>query len=306
MHKNGINQLPGFFCDFLRLFVAKMSLPFFASHSSNPTFGRFLMAFLLLPVISRAASESDLATLNEQGQAAHRQRSLNEASRHYSQLLKLDPPAEPSAKQRELVLRFAPRIHTVAGEFFPLKDVVAIIHPDRPVIGYRLFWEDDLAFPSDNDPCDHEVVWVEYDPANLQVTRVSTYFHGEILAPGPATAEANAAGGRPWIGTEWGFHGSVPWGGVEAAAPVLRRHWERARLGREGPANPLARGWPEKYPGSYEDYLKFTEAVDPRGLLLQKGIIWVSRWPMAALNRYGLRYNVAVKADWPWTVGGKQ
>lgn len=267
--------------------------------------GRWRAFIGLLTAAGLMAAEPDAVALNEQGQAAHRKRRLSEASRHYAALLKLDPPAEPSAQQTELVRRFAPRIHTVAGEFFPLKDVVAVIHPDRPVIGYRLFWEDDLGFPSDNDPCDHEVVWVEFDPASLRVTRVSTYFHGQILSPEPAIAEANAAGGRPWIGTEWGFHGSVPWGGLDAATPILRRHWEQAHRGRPGPANPLARGWPEKFPGSYEDYLRFAEPVDPRVLLDRKGLIWVSRWPMAALNRYSLRYNVAVKADWPWTESAK-
>ena len=272
----------------------------------GPGVGAGLVLFLVLAATTWAAGAADAAALNEQAQAAHRQRRLNEASKLYGQLLQLDPPAEPSARQKELVLRFAPRIHTVAGEFFPLKDVVAIIHPDKPVIGYRLFWEDDLAFPSDGDPCDHEIVWVEYDPTSLQVTRVATYFHGEILAPDAASAEANAAGGRAWIGTEWGFHGSVPWGGLSAAEPTLRKHWERARVGRPGPPNPLARGWPEKYPGSFDDYVKFADPVDPRVLLQQKDIIWVSRWPMAALNRYGLRYNVAVKADWPWTVSEKK
>jgi len=277
-----------------------------AFHTSKAPIGGCLVLFLVLVVAGWAADATDPATLNDQAQAAHRQRRLNEASKLYDQLLKLDTPVEPTAPQKELVLRFAPRIHTVAGEFFPLKDVVAIIHPDKPIIGYRLFWEDDLAFPSDGDPCDHEIIWIEYDPASLQVTRVATYFHGEILTPEKAPAEANSAGGRAWIGTEWGFHGSVPWGGLEAATPTLRKHWERARLGRQGPPNPLARGWPEKYPGSFDDYLKFAEPVDPRVLLQQKDIIWVSRWPMAVLNRYGLRYNVAVKADWPWTVSEKK
>lgn len=268
--------------------------------------GSWLALALLLAVTPCVAADADPTTLNEQAQAAHRQRRLNDANKLYGELLKLDPPAAPTAAQKELVLRFAPRIHTVAGEFFPLKDVVAIVHPEKPVIGYRLFWEDDLAFPSDGDPCDHEIVWIEYDPASLQVTRVSTYFHGEILSPDAAVAEANTAGGRPWIGTEWGFHGSVPWGGQAAAEPTLRKHWERARAGRQGPANPLARGWPEKYAGSFDDYLKFADPVDPRQLLAQRDIIWVSRWPMAALNRYSLRYNVAVKADWPWTVSEKK
>ena len=108
------------------------------------------------------------------------------------------------------------------------------------------------------------------------------------------------------IGLRPGFHGSVPFGGLEVAAPILRQHWAQARQGRQGPADPLARGWPEKYPGSYEDYLKFTEPVDPRVLLEQKAIIWVSRWPMAALNRYSLRYNIGVKPDWPWAGAEKK
>ena len=65
---------------------------------------------------------------------------------------------------------FAPRLVLVRGEFFPLKDIAAILHPEKPIIAYHLFWEDDLGFPSDNDPCDHEVVWIEYDPASLRVT----------------------------------------------------------------------------------------------------------------------------------------
>lgn len=266
---------------------------------------KLLIVGLLLGRVLAATETETPAALNEQALAAHRERSLNAASKLYTRLLKLDPPAVPAAKQAELVRLFAPRLFSVKGEFFPLKDVVAIIHPDRPVIGYHLFWEDDIGFPSDNEPCDHEIVWVEYDPATLRVTKVSTYFHGQILAPPDAVAEANAHEGRPWIGVEWGFHGSLPRGGLEAATPVFRRHWENAQRGRQGSPDPLARGWPEKYAGSFDDYLKFTEPVDPRVLLDQRGLIWVSRWPMAALNRYSLRYNFAVKTEWPWLAPGK-
>ncbi len=265
-----------------------------------------IAAALLLPGLATAARAADTPeTINAQALAAHRERSLNAASRLYTRLLKLDPPAAPTAAQQEMVRRFAPRLFTVAGEFFPLKDVVAIVHPDRPVIGYHLFWEDDIGYPSDNDPCDHEIVWVEYDPATLQVARVATYFHGKILAPADAVAEANAHDGRPWIGVEWGFHGSMPVGGLGAAMPVFRKHWEAARRGREGPPDPLARGWPEKYAGSFDDYLRFAEPVDPRVLLEKNDLVWVSRWPMAALNRYSLRYNVAVKTEWPWDEAGR-
>jgi hypothetical protein len=30
-----------------------------------------------------------------------------------------------------------------------------------------------------------------------------------------------------------------------------------------------------------------------------RALVWVSRWPMAVLNRCAVRYNVAVKHDWP-------
>ncbi len=255
---------------------------------------------LLAAVNLSAADPATPAQLNEQALAAHRARCLNEASRFYGQLLALDRPLEPTARQLELARKFAPRLRNVAGEFFPLQDVVAVLHPDLPVIAYRLLWEDDLAFPSDNDPCDHEIVWIEYDPASETVARVFTYFHGEILSPDGAAAEANAHGGRAWIGVEWGFHGSVPWGGLERAKPTLEKHWQRARGGRDGPPDPLARGWPERFGGSFEEYVDFAVSTDPLHKLDERRLVWVSRWPMAVLNRYALRYNVAVKADWPW------
>jgi hypothetical protein len=257
------------------------------------------LAFVGDTTSTAAAEAAELTALNDQALAAHRQRCLNEASRTYGKLLALDPPGEPSAEQMSLVLKYAPRLQRVAGEFFPLKDIVAIIHPDKPIIAYRLLWEDDIAYPSDNDPCDHEIVWIEFDPAGGQVTRVATYFHGSVLAPAAAVAEANAHDGRAWIGVEWGFHGSVPHGGLEAAMPVLQKHWQAASAVRTERPDPLARGWPTRFAGTFDDYVNFAEPNDPRPLLHTRALVWVSRWPMAVLNRYAVRYNVAVKHDWP-------
>jgi hypothetical protein len=251
------------------------------------------------------ADSKELAALDARAMAAHRQRNLGEASRAYAELLALDPPAAPTAAQRALVRKFAPRLHNVAGEFFPLKDVVAIIHPDRPVIGYHLFWEDDIGYPSDNEPCDHEIVWVEYDPVDEEITRVSAYFHGPILAPAAAPAEANAHGGRAWIGVEWGFHGSIPAGGLVLADAKLREHWRLAHAPRAGRRrDPLARGWPEKFPGDYEAYVKFDVANDDVVAKLQANdFVDVSRWPNAVIDRCCLRYNFAAKTEWPWAAG---
>lgn len=264
------------------------------------------LSLLMLSSAVLAAAPDPVAsieTLNERGLAAQRKRCLNEASAFYTQVLKQDVPAEPTEQQKALVLKFAPRLANVANEFFGLKDIVAIVHPDKPVIGYHLFWDDDIAYPADNEPCDHEIVWVEYDPESRRVTRVSTYFHGKILSPPEAVDDANAHGGRAFVGVEWGFHGSVPMGGFAAAEPTLRRHWDLAhRHARDVPRSPLARGWPEEYAGDFDAYSKFEVDRDPRPVLKKNGLIYVSRWPTATLNRYCLRYNFAAKPEWPWTV----
>lgn len=258
---------------------------------------------LALPGVLLAADAPDLTALNATATAAHGKRNLGDATQLYKQLLEREPPVAPTAEQRALVQRFAPRLHQVPNEFFPLKDIVALLHPERPIIAYHLFWEDDLGFPSDNDPCDHELLWVEFDRASLRVTKVSTYFHGRIVSTPEAADEANAHGGRPWIGVEWGFHGSVPWkaiGQVAIVDEILRGHWDRAHQGPQGrPADPLARGWPTEYTPDYAAFTTFSVPNDPRPMLRERDLIYVSRWANATLNRYCLRYNFAVKTEWP-------
>lgn len=257
---------------------------------------------LALPRLA-AAESPDLAALNAAAQAAHAKRNLGDSTPLYQRLLAADPPMPPTAEQRALVQRFAPRLFNVPGEFFPLKDIAVILHPDRPLIGYHLFWEDDLGFPSDNDPCDHEVIWVEYDPASRTVTRVTTYFHGRLISPPEAVAEANAHDGRPWIGVEWGFHGSVPWqaiGRVKVVDDILGDHWKGAHGGGKlRSQDPLARGWPTVYPGDFKAYTSFTVDNDPRPMIQARDLVYVSRWPNATINRYCLRYNFAAKTEWP-------
>ena len=265
---------------------------------------RLVSAILCLAApLASAAETVDLSALNARAQAAHEKRNLGDSTPLYKQLLAAEPPQTPTAEQRALVLKFAPRLFNVASEFFPLKDIAAIIHPEKPLIGYHLFWEDDIGFPSDNDPCDHEVVWVEYSPATLAVTRVSTYFHRRIISTAEAVNDANVHAGRPWIGVEWGFHGSIPWqalGKVQVVDEIVRNHWERAHKGLHGqPPDPLARGWPTRYPGDYASFATFSVANDPRPLLRERDLIYVSRWANATLNRYCLRYNFAAKTEWP-------
>jgi hypothetical protein len=259
------------------------------------------VAFLTL---AQAADSTAVAALIAKGQAAHDNRCLNDASGFYRDALTLDPPVALSEEQTALIMKFAPRLHTVPGEFFPLKDIVAVVHPDRPIIGYHLFWDDDIDFPADNEPADHEIIWVEYDPVNQAVIQISAYLHGYIAHGEGAPAEANAHGGRPWIGVEWGKHGSLPWGspdGAEGAGKVLHHNWTMLYTkGRQKQDHPLARGWPVKFTGELAAYKDFSVALDPRPLLEERRLMIVSRWPNAVINQHCLRYNFAPKTEWPW------
>ncbi|MFO1446962.1 MAG: hypothetical protein U1F61_02195 [Opitutaceae bacterium] len=251
-----------------------------------------------------APTEAEVTAWNAQGSAAHDRRSLDEASEHYRRVLDADRWRDPTPEERERVLALAPRLFLVAGEFFPLKDIVAVVHPDRPIIGYHLFWEDDLDFPADNEPADHEIVWIEYQPGTHTVTRVQTYLHGYVAEGPEAVADANRQGGRAWIGVEWGKHGSLPRGAAEDAAGarrVLEHNWKALHTtGRRLPDHPLARGWPLKFEGDLAAYTAFSVAFDPRPLLEGRGLIRVSRWPNATLQQTCLRYNFAPKTEWPW------
>jgi hypothetical protein len=260
------------------------------------------------------------AAAHAEGVAAHRKRRLDEASDAYRRALTLAPSRDPRPAEHDLILRFAPRLFLNPREPFPLKDFAAVLHPDRPWITYHLFWDDDIDFPDDNDPCDHELVWVELDAARQRVTRVFTYFHGRILEAPPADVEdANRNGGRPAISVQWGKHGSMPrswqklWiesdrGDIEFRSNAARmtlaeynRHtWQKlSTTGREAQDSPLARGWPQKFTGDLAQFTNFTRALDPRPMLRSKSYMQVSYFNNAVINRRFLVYNFSAKTEWP-------
>ena len=138
---------------------------------------------------SRKACASRRAAAAEASPAGvefHNARRLDEASREYAHALSLDPPERPapgSARPSSASRRAYTRRRT---EFFSLNDFAAVLHPTERLIAYHLFWEDDIDFPEDNDPCDHEVVWVQFSPDGRSLERFWTYFHGRILEGGEA------------------------------------------------------------------------------------------------------------------------
>jgi len=256
------------------------------------------------PTATPAGGTSVAVQLNRQAVKLHRERRLKEASALYVQVLELDPPREPTEDEQTLALRYAPRLFVTSKEFFSLKDFAAILHPTEPLIAYHMFWEDDIDYPDDNDPCDHEVMWVRYDAASGQVTGVYAYFHGDILSSQGAVADANAHGGRPWIGVQWGKHGSlvVDWEKVRVRSIWLDMKETYRRLHTKGHRqleHPLAKGWPRTFEGSWDDFVDFSRPVEPREWLESKGMIMVSRWPNAVIDQHFLRYNFYPKQEWP-------
>jgi hypothetical protein len=229
---------------------------------------------------------------------------IAEAYRAYWQVLRADPCRPPTADERAMILRHAPRVFVTPDECFPLKDAAAILHPTQPLIAYHFFWEDDIDFPDDQEPCDHELVWVRYAPDGL--AGVHTYYHNHILSAAEAVAEALAHGGCPRINVQWGKHGSLPYAWEKIGDGWLladvRASYDRLHTtGRRELDNPLTRGWPLRYEGSWEAFTDFSREVDLSRFLREEDLLMVSRWSNAVINTHFLRYNFHPKRDWPET-----
>ncbi|HYR91889.1 MAG TPA: glycerophosphodiester phosphodiesterase family protein [Terriglobia bacterium] len=274
-----------------------------------------------LVFVAAAQDPGPAATRATQANAYHLQRRLDEASAQYRELLNLEPPMTPNADQRAAILRFAPRVFQVPGDPFGLKDVVAIHHPTAPIIAYHFFWDDDIDFPEDNDPCDHELVWVRYDPNSMKVVSFHTYFHERILSSPEAIADASRNEQRPRVNVQWGKHGSLPHGWEKLSirpdsGDIERNYLELDKLvsladynmaayrklhteGRRLPDHPLGNNWPRRFEGDWSDFIAFNKAIDIRPILKKKDFMAVSRWNNAVINQRFIAYNFRPKTEWP-------
>jgi hypothetical protein len=280
-----------------------------------------------LPTRCTKASEDAAFVHHERGVRFHLKRCLDDASQEYAAALEIDPPQDASIAQKELVQRFLPRIYVTPKEPFQLQDFAVILHPNQRWIAYHLFWEDDIDFPEDNDPCDHEVCWVQYGQDEKTITGLVTYFHGRLLrGESLALQEARTNGGRPRVNVQWGKHGSLPlgWEKMTIVAdendsekkyyPLGRRitllDYHRGtfeKLSKEGRRlfdHPIGKNWPKHFAGSWEEFTEFSKMVDPRHLLDSRRMIKVSRWNSATLDQHLLRYNFRPKTEWPFTKNG--
>lgn len=251
---------------------------------------------------------------NREALEAHEDRRLKDASTAYDEALDNAAPRQPNAAERALILRFAPHFYTHPRDPFPLKDAVAVIHPNGRWIAYHVFWEDDIDFPDDNDPSDHEVMWVQLNEGRTRVIRAYTYFHGRIIeAPHESTGPVRVV-------AQWGKHGTMPWdwkglpiapddGDVEhermkadwmTLEAYNRATWQKLHdYGRQSQESHLARGWPFRFEGDWPDFIRFEKVVDVAPALKKSDMMIVSCLNNAVLDRYFLRYNFAAKIEWP-------
>ncbi len=259
-------------------------------------------------------TKRDVSHIYNQAVELHNKRRLDEASTLYRTVLRLDKPREPTAEQAFLARRFLPRVCTTKSEPFALKDLVVVVHPDpqRRLFGFHLLWEDDIDFLTDNDPADHEVVWVKYS-VEQTVERVWAYWHDQILTTSSAVADANANGGRVMVMSQWGKHGSLLEGWREKIGidEVLPGHPEyetmeftRLKTNRKPSEGPYADRWPQRFEGDLEEFTSFPVRIDMEKMLDEHQMTVVSQYANAVISQWYLPYNIRPKDDWPHDAAG--
>jgi hypothetical protein len=109
-------------------------------------------------------------------------------------------------------------LYVQRDEWFPLQRVVAVLHPNRPIIAYHLLWQDDVngSWIPFTVPTDEEVVWVGFDSTRAP-TDIWTYWHGTLLH-----ADWRQRG-QVAIDVQWGKHGSLPHGLIESDLPSIKK-----------------------------------------------------------------------------------
>lgn len=281
-----------------------------------------MAVFVSLSMLQGTVSTDEADAHHEAGVALHLQQCLNDAAREYDAALTRIPPTRPTDQERALVLRLAPDVFVNAREPFGLRDVAAIVHPTNRIVSYHLFWEDDVDFPDDSEPSDHEVLWVSYSEDG-RVEEARSLFHGRVIAmSAQRAAQVNRTGSRPRFDTQWGKHGPMPDGwpelsieteeadgdsGVPPGRPMTLLEYNRwswlklSTRGTRGRDHPLAvqHGWPSSFHGDFAAFTSFSRKVDVLELLNRRALILVSRWNSGTLARRLLFYNFRPKLEWP-------
>lgn len=193
-----------------------------------------------------------------------------------------------------LARTLAPTLYLQADEWFPLERVVAVVHPDRPIIAYHLLWRDDVhgSWIPFTVPTDQEIAWVGYDSTGSAVD-LWTFWHGAVLH---ADWRGRAA---PAVDVQWGKHGSLPRHPIESDLPALQKlnaFYLFTWLGLPDIwLGNLTRPGPWCFCRGYGRYRDFTRAVELRDRL---DAVVLTEDPHPALQAvFGATYSR--KRPWP-------
>ena len=130
----------------------------------------------------------------------------------------ISPPQLVDSASTLLARRLAPVLYVQRDEPFALLRVVAVVHPEWPIVAYHLLWSHDIngQWMPWTKPSDEEEVWVGYDRETELPTELWTYWHGTILST-PWRGK-----GQPAVDVQWGKHGSLPHGVIESDLPRMK------------------------------------------------------------------------------------
>jgi hypothetical protein len=165
----------------------------------------------------------------------------------------------PTDRGAVLARRLAPVLYLQRDETFPIERVVAVLHPSRPIIAYRILWRDDVhgSWIPFTVPTDEEVLWVGYD-STYAPTDVWTYWHGQIL-------HASWPRSQVTIDVQWGKHGNLPRNVRQSDLPkprTLNFFYAMTIFGLPDILlGDLTRKGPLCFCRSYRRYLQFTRPV---------------------------------------------
>jgi hypothetical protein len=205
------------------------------------------------------------------------------------------PAAEVAATPIDSALAqsAAPTLYLQPDETFRLERIVAVVHPNRRIVGYHLLWRDDAhgAWLPFTIATDQEVVWVGLDEAG-RPTDLWTYWHGKILH----TPWRDR--GRPEVDVQWGKHGSMPRHTLPEDLPFPRTHAAFYVLAWMLPdlwLGAIERDGPLCFCGGYR---RFTTFSDPLPTANRLDVIVRTADPGDALGgAFGERYSE--KPAWP-------
>lgn len=198
--------------------------------------------------------------------------------------------------RERIIKKTAPILCLTESEPFTLLDVVVIFHPTQPIVGFHLFWQDDIDFPDDNEPCDHEVVWVKYDHSGA-ASEVFTYYHRNILRSTFVGTEEV----RPKVFIEWGKHGTLTDNWKTSAflwGSLLTKFLRLKLVGRRAQHYKYGANWPVYFQGSLAGYFTFSRKIDLVSYV-KTTKIFTTKWANARISTV-IHYNFCPKVNWPY------